>query len=66
LPNFAPDDYGRECIELMWKKAEEYQRDPKEIGIEGCVPVVDKTDAQIVDGIEKWRKLGATHISLTT
>ena len=36
------------------------------IGIEGCVPVVDKSKDQIAHDIEKWRDLGATHISLTT
>ena len=66
LPNFAPDDYGRQCIEELWRKAEEYDRDPTQIGIEGCVPVLDKPDEEIEENIEKWRSIGASHISLTT
>ncbi len=66
LPNFQADDFGRRCIEQMWEKAEQYGRDPKSIGIEATVTIIDRNPDQLTEEIEAWRDMGATHVSVST
>lgn len=66
LPNFQADDFGRKAIEAMWEKAEACGRDPKSIGIEASVTIIDRDPGQLAEEIETWRDMGATHISVST
>ena len=67
IPQFAPDDAGRDRIARMREHAAEIGRDPKSIGIDGFVYA---KDAFNLDDAHKeaqaWADLGATHLSLNT
>ena len=66
LPNFGADEHGRRSIEALWRRAEDFGRDPHSIGIEGCVTIINKGWQQVRDEVETWRDMGASHISVTT
>ncbi len=67
IPQFAPDEEGRERIARMREYAAEIGRDPMSIGIDGFVYPDDPSD---LDGAQReaqaWVELGATHLSFNT
>ena len=67
IPQFAPDDAGRERIARMREYAAEIGRDPMSIGIDGFVYATDPLN---LDDAHKeaqaWADLGATHLSFNT
>lgn len=66
MPNFEPDDFGRQMIEKLHRDCDEIGRDPAEIGIEVTVNVLGRTPDQWLEDAENWRELGATHLSANT
>ena len=67
IPQFAPDDVGRERIARMREYSAEIGRDPMSIGIDGFVYATDPLN---IDDAHKeaqaWADLGATHLSFNT
>lgn len=67
IPQFAPDEAGRERIARMREYAAEIGRDPASIGIDGFVYATDPLN---LDDAHKeaqaWADLGATHLSFNT
>ncbi len=66
MPNFPPNDYGRERVEALHAIAREAGRDPAGIGIEATVTIIDRPLEEVVEEIEGWRALGASHVTLCT
>ena len=67
IPQFAPDDAGRERIARMQEYAVEIGRDPTSIGIDGFVYLTDPLNTeQAHKEAQAWADLGATHLSLNT
>ncbi len=67
IPQFAPDDAGRERIARMQEYAVEIGRDPTSIGIDGFVYLTDPLNTeQAHEEAQAWADLGATHLSLNT
>lgn len=66
MPNFEPDEFGRETIAKLHEYCDQYERDPSEIGIEVTVNVLGKSRDQWLEDAELWRELGATHLSANT
>ena len=67
IPQFPPDDVGRERIARMREYAKEAGRDPMSIGIDGFVYLKDPFDFdQAQKEAQAWVDLGATHLSLNT
>ena len=62
----APDDHSRREIEKLRAYARDADRDPAEIGIESWIKLGDRTVEDCIADIDKWRDLGATHLSLNT
>lgn len=66
MPQFPPDDEGKEIIHHIRTYVREEGRDPEEFGIEARVSLMDKTPDVWRQEFEGWRDLGATHISVNT
>ena len=67
IPQFAPDEVGRERIARMREYATEIGRDPMSIGIDGFVYLDNPFNAdQAQKAAQAWADLGATHISVNT
>ncbi|MSO77129.1 MAG: LLM class F420-dependent oxidoreductase [Alphaproteobacteria bacterium] len=61
-----PGDNFAAMLGRMRDYAKKAGRDPKSIGIESWVSIVNRPVEEALKDIEKWRGLGATHISLQT
>lgn len=66
MPNFEPDDFGRQTIETLHRYCRECDRDPAEIGIEVTVNVLGSTPEQWAQQALAWKALGVTHLSANT
>ncbi len=67
IPQFAPDDAGRDRIARMREYAAEIGRDPTSIGIDGFVYAKDPFNLDDAHNeAQAWADLGATHLSLNT
>ena len=66
MPNFEPDDFGRQTIETLHRYCRECDRDPAEIGIEVTVNVLGNTPEQWAQQALAWKSLGVTHLSANT
>lgn len=64
--NFEPDVRGRELCERMRDQAAEAGRDPSTIGLEGNVRTRNGEANEWRESMERWRSLGATHLSVHT
>lgn len=66
MPQFSPDSRGRAMFEQMRGHAEEFGRDPKEIGLDGTVAARGDDVDGWAETVTRWREIGATHVSVTT
>lgn len=66
MPNFEPDNFGRQTIEKLKTQCDQLGRDFTEIGIEVTVNVLSKSRQQWIDEAHAWKALGATHLSANT
>ena len=66
FPQFPPNDEGRALIEDMREQASAAGRDPDAIGIESRVSISSGSPDDWVATVDRWRDLGATHISVNT
>ena len=64
--NFEPDVRGRELCDRMRSVAAEAGRDASKIGLEGSVRTRNGEASDWVGALERWRTLGATHVSVHT
>ena len=62
----APNDATQQRLERIRAYAEEADRDPATIGIEGGVRIAQGGPDDWMKTVEAWRALGATHLSLNT
>ncbi len=66
LPQWQPDDAGRELLGRMHGYAREYGRDPSAIGLDGRFSATLDTEDQWASKVEAWREIGATYIGVNT
>jgi probable F420-dependent oxidoreductase len=53
-------------VEEVRKALDEADRDPATLALEGRVDVYDRSREEIAADVERWRELGATHLSVNT
>ena len=66
FPLFPPDERGAELMSNMWRQADEAGRDRASIGVESWVSIGRADEDEQKRLAERWRELGATHISVNT
>lgn len=66
FPQFAPDQAGEDTLNRMRRFAREAGRDPATIGIEARINLAGGTPESWAEEVERWQKLGATHLSVNT
>jgi probable F420-dependent oxidoreductase len=66
LAVFQPDDAGAEMLARVHNYAQDYGRDPVQIGLEGRIDAQKKSQDRWADEVNAWEKLGATHLSVIT
>ncbi len=66
MPQFSPDSRGKLLFEQMRSYAEEYGRNPNEIGLNGTVSVSGDDADGWAETATRWREIGATHMSVST
>ena len=67
FPQVPPGPRLDEARTIVEVAAREVGRDPSTLGMEGRVNwTVDGGVAQLVDHVERWRAVGATHLSINT
>ena len=66
FPLFPPNDEGRALIEDMREQTSAAGRDPDAIGIESWVSIGRGSPDDWAAAVDRWRELGATHISVST
>ncbi len=62
----APPDQAEGMIERLRGYAREAGRDPHSIGIEGRIHIAGSTPDDWARGVEAWKALGATHVTVNT
>jgi probable F420-dependent oxidoreductase len=65
MPYSNPREEGPELMEKFRGYVREYGRDPNKIGIDGVVGTRGNEDEWVAI-FDAWRKLGATHVAVTT
>ncbi len=66
MPQWQPDERGREQLSKFQSLAREYGRDPKKIGIEGRVSAHKSNQSKWADSVKSWTAIGASHFSVNT
>ncbi len=66
FPQVPPGPRLDEARAIVEGAALEAGRDPSALGMEGRVSWGDGGVAQVTDHVERWRKTGATHLSINT
>jgi probable F420-dependent oxidoreductase len=66
FPMVPPGPHLDEARAIVEGAAEAVGRDPGALGMEGRVSWGDGGTAQLVDHAERWRRAGATHVSVNT
>ncbi len=66
MPQWQPDDRGRELLAKFQGYLREYKRDPKKFGIEGRSSAHRATESKWAETVKAWRDLGASHFSVNT
>ncbi|MDR7555221.1 MAG: LLM class F420-dependent oxidoreductase [Armatimonadota bacterium] len=61
-----PQQDRAEQVERLRRYAREAGRDPAAIGLEGRIAIAGSTPDQWRQEVERWRRLGATHVSVVT
>ncbi|HXH23265.1 MAG TPA: LLM class F420-dependent oxidoreductase [Dehalococcoidia bacterium] len=66
FPQFRPGDAARQTLERLREMILAAGRKPEDVGIEGRLGVANATPDDWAKGVEAWRELGATHLSVNT
>jgi probable F420-dependent oxidoreductase len=66
FPQVPPDERLEAARSIVEQAAVEAGRDPSAIGMEGRVSYGDAGIPKLLDQLERWRKAGATHLSINT
>lgn len=66
MPQWQPDDRGRELLLKFQGYLREYKRDPGTFGIEGRSSAHRATESKWSETVRAWRDLGASHFSVNT
>ena len=66
FPQMRPDQRARDMLERLRRYVSDAGRDPTRIGVEPRVEIRYGDPAQWPALIEGWRKLGATHVGVST
>jgi probable F420-dependent oxidoreductase len=66
MPQWQPDDRGRELLARFHDYCREFGRDPAGVGIEGRLNASRATEAIWTDSIKAWNAVGASHLSVNT
>jgi probable F420-dependent oxidoreductase len=66
FPQFRPGDAARQTLERLREMIVVAGRKPEDVGIEGRLGVANSTPDDWAKGVEAWRELGATHLSVNT
>jgi alkanesulfonate monooxygenase SsuD/methylene tetrahydromethanopterin reductase-like flavin-dependent oxidoreductase (luciferase family) len=66
LPLGQPDEQMQQTIERLQRYIREAGRDPATVGIEARVNAKDGNPDEWLRQTQRWRELGATHISINT
>ena len=66
MPQWHPDDRGKELLAKFHGYVREYKRDPKKVGIEGRSSAHRATESKWAETVKAWQGIGATHFSVNT
>jgi probable F420-dependent oxidoreductase len=66
MPQWQPDDRGRELLAKFQGFVRGYGRDPNKIGIEGRTSAHRANESKWADIVKSWRAIGASHFSVNT
>jgi probable F420-dependent oxidoreductase len=66
FPQFRPGDAARQTLERLREMIVAAGRKPEDVGIEGRLGVANATPDDWAKGVDAWRELGATHLSVNT
>lgn len=66
MPQFPPDEEGVEIVERVRQYTREAGRDPAKLGLEARLTIADSSPDEWHRQVERWRELGATHLSINT
>jgi probable F420-dependent oxidoreductase len=66
FPQFRPDEDGKATLERLHGYIREAGRKPEDVGIEGRTNAAKATPDQWAEATQRWRELGATHLSFNT
>lgn len=66
MPQFRPDAEGERKVEAVRAYTREAGRDPSKLGMEARLSLGQTPRAEWRQDIERWRQLGATHLSINT
>ncbi len=66
MPQWQPDDRGKELLAKVHAYMREYGRDPKKLGIEGRDSAHRSGEARWAETTKLWRDSGASHFSVNT
>jgi alkanesulfonate monooxygenase SsuD/methylene tetrahydromethanopterin reductase-like flavin-dependent oxidoreductase (luciferase family) len=66
FPQFRPGDAARQTLERLREMIVSAGRKPEDVGVEGRLGVANGTPDDWAKGVEAWRELGATHLSVNT
>ncbi len=64
FPQRLTDDQARAALDRLRQYAEDAGRDPASIGIESRINLQEMAESEAPAYLERWRRLGATHISV--
>jgi probable F420-dependent oxidoreductase len=66
FPQATPGPRLDEAVAIVEQAAIEAGRDPKQLGMEGRASWTEAGLDKLVDHVERWRAVGATHLSVNT
>lgn len=66
MPSSGPGQKLATAWDAIRRAAESAQRDPASIGLQGGTPVVGATADEILERVDRWRQLGASHVAVNT
>lgn len=66
LPQFQPGEDAETHLEDVYGYAEEYDRDPDDIGIHGRMYAVPDEEDEWIDRAQAWKELGADYLAVST
>ena len=66
MPQFAPDDGGREIWDRMLGYCRDAGRNPAELGLEGRFSARREKEAGWAERLASWKRFGASHVSVNT